>query len=227
MSLDHNEVVSTWMKLSPIKIIIVTICVTIMGLGYYCRDELKSVVQVYVQDVYERKTITDFSFPTRVSKPHQEEIQSVMKSYMRQHIAVGALFAYEFIPQGNEVLYQGRVIITHVTQSGKDLVTRYNAAWLPMNSDKELVEKLLRGNVFYRPNGDGDTISTDNNITKFNLRLMEQDGYICMISVPIIDTTLQVRGYLLALLTSVPKDGIEDYIIGLQRQSVEISQYLI
>lgn len=225
MSVD-NEVVSTWMKLTPAHMIIATICIVMMYLGFYIRDEVKSLAQLYVQTVESRRVITDFSFPTRVDKVSQLQIQSTMKDYLRAHDDIGAVFAYEFVPRGNEMLYQGRVMITQVTQSGKDLGTRYNANWLPMNSDKEQVEKLLKGDVYYRPNGPDKPITQDDKQTKFNLRLMEQDGFVCLISVPIIDGSSQVRGYITALLTKVPTD-ITPYVKSLEFQAVELSQYLI
>lgn len=228
MAID-NEVVSTWMKLTPVKMLITVLCATIISLGWYVRDEVKSLAQLYVHSVESRVVRDDFSLPTRVSSENQSKIQSVFKSFMRQHNDVGAMFVYEFVPRGTEILYQGRVIVTHVSQSGKDLVQRYNSAWLPMNSDKDEVEKLLRGQVFYRPPVSSGSLTDDNQLTKYNLRLMEQDGYKFMISVPVIDATLQVRGYITTLLTEMPKtdEQIRYYIKNLEFQAVELSQYLI
>lgn len=232
MSID-NTVVSTWMKLTPRKMIITVVCVVIVYLGWYIRDEVKQLAQLYVRGVETQMVLNDkpidFSLPTKVSEEDQVRIQNVMKNFMREHNEVGALFMYEFVPRGNEILYQGRVIVTHVSQTGKDLVSRYNSGWLPMNSDKHEVEKLLRGQSFYRPADTTTNLSDDNHLTKYNFRLIEQDGFVFMVSVPIVDATLQVRGYLSALLTERPSNDTElrYYLNTIEREAVELSQFLI
>lgn len=227
-----TEVVSIWSKLSPKKMIITVVCAMVVFLGWYVRDEIKSLAQIYVKGAETRLISNDkpddYSLPTKVSKDDQVKIQNVMKEFMRKHNEVGALLMYEFVPRGSQILYQGRVIVTHVSQSGKDLVSRYNSAWLPMNSDKKQVEKLLRGQVFCRPPDKGN-ISDDDALTKNNFRLMEQDGFTFMVSIPIVDSTLQVRGYLTALMTERPINdaSLRDYISRLEHDAVELSQFLI
>lgn len=233
MPIDRTEILSTWLKLTPAKMVLTAICLVIGYLGYYVRDEVKTLVNVYVQDVQRSNvpisgTPTNFSLPTMVKTQDQVVIQSLIKDYMRKKENVGAVFMYEFVPRGNEILYQGRVVVTHVSKSGIDLAKRYNQAWMPMNSDKRQVEKLIKGEVFIR---DIETTPTDNKgkpFTKQNIRLVKQDGYSYVISVPIVDSSFQVRGYLSSYLLSKPVSYADEqrYISDLEYEANELSRFL-
>lgn len=228
MALLDPEVAKSWMTMTPRKMIVTTICAMIIFLGWYVKDEFKHYVQLQVQQ-YER-SVSSFDpakgMPTSLTPQAQEKVQGQMRKFLRTHDEVNALFMYEFVPRGQEILYQGRIIAAHMSQNGKDLVKRYNVGWLPMNSDREQVEKLLRGQPYYRPSTVADTLSADEQGTKYNMRLVEQDGTRFMLSVPISDATMQVRGYVTALISEYPSETQLKYYIGsLTHEAVELSQY--
>ncbi len=211
---------------SPAKILLITACLVFGYLSVYMKDEIKDYV-FPAQEVTQTGKPTDFSLPTTVSIEDQFAIKVDLQQTLRKSKIVGAVFLYEFMPPEDELLYQGRVVVTHASNMNHDLAQRYNQRWMPMNSDKYEVSAMLKGNAFHRDLTKVDVSPDGKKFTTQNVRLVVQDGFKYMVSVPVIDENLQVRGYLSAYLVDVPSSQELDYLLDdLEYQANELSRYL-
>lgn len=226
MSIFDKDVLKGWFGMHWAKMLLTTACLVFGYLSYYMKDEIKD----YVFPPHEASQTgkpKDFSLPTSVSAEDQSVIKVDLKQMLRQHDIIGALFVHEFAPEGNQLLYQGRALVTQVNHSGKDLAERYNKRWIPMPSDVEQMGHILKGQKFWRDLNDVDISTNGERFTIENMRLVKQDGYEYTVSVPIVNNELQVRGYIQAYLTEVPSNKDFDAIVeDLEYQANEFSRYL-
>ena len=231
-SINIPEVLKAWSKFTVGKMVITVILACLTYTTYYCRDEIKHAANLYVQKLegtHVQKSYDPLKgIPSSVSSQNQLVIEGMMREYLSVNPDAIGMMMYEFVPRGEEMLYQGRVLVASVSQSGRNLAERYNAAWLPMGTDAEQVEKVLRGNIFYRPPSDDEEI--DDNVkvkTKYNLHLLAKDGIKFMISVPIADASTQVRGYITVFMSSYPQGKeFNELVERLEGEAVEYSRFV-
>lgn len=223
---DIKDVAIEWLRISPQKMIIATLCGILIYFGWYVRDEVKFFVHAAVMN-YARNYENDFDVPTSIPARTIEKINTSLKKDMSTRPLIGAITLYEFVPKGSDILYQGRIAVTSVSTTGKDLLERYNAKWIPMNVNRFLIEKILRGETYTRPAKiDGD-ISENLSPDTTNYYLVKQDGYEMNICIPVIGNLGQVRGYISFLLLSKPNTSDEFQKIkeDLGTIAIEISQF--
>src|SRR5574343_321953 len=194
---DKNikDIVLAWLRISPEKMIVATICGILSYMGWYTKDEFKFLMHVAVEN-YAREYEADYDPPTSLSSDNINVIKGTMKEFLSNHPYVGAITLYEFVPKGNDILYQGRIAVISVNTLNKELLTRYNSKWLPMNVNRFLIEKILRGEIYTRPASlDGDiTDSQSPDIINYNL--VKQDGFEMSLCIPIIGSAGHVKGYI-------------------------------
>ena len=223
---DIKDVAIEWLRVSPQKMIVATICGILIYFGWYVRDEVKFFVHAAVMN-YARNYETNFDVPTSISTTTIEKINAIFKKDMSTRPYIGAMTLYEFVPKGSDILYQGRIAVTSISTSGKDLLERYNSRWLPMNVNRFLIEKVLRGETYTRPTKlDGD-ITENLAPDTTNYFLVKQDGYEMNICIPIIGNSGQVRGYISFLLLSKPQSSndFEKIKQDLETIAIEMSQF--
>lgn len=231
-SINIPDVLKAWGRFSIGKMVITVLLFCIGYTTYYCRDEIKHAANLYVQRV-EQTQVQSRNYdplkgiPTSVTVENQQIIKSMMRQYLSDHPDVVGMMMYEFVPRGEEILYQGRVLVASVSQNGRNLAERYNATWLPIGSDGKQVGSLLRGMPFVRPPTIKDALVDPNAKTKTNLRLMEWDGIKFMVSIPIADSTYQVRGYLTVLMSRYPESrDFDEMMARLEGEGLEYSRFL-
>lgn len=226
MSIFDKDVLKGWFGMHWAKMLLTTACLVFGYLSYYMKDEIKDYV-FPPQEVSQTGKPKDFSLPTSVSAEDQSVIKVDMKQMLRKSDLVGALFLFEFAPEGNQLLYQGRALVTQANNADKDLATRYNQNWIPMPSDVEQMGHILKGEKFWRNINDVSAEAGDKKFTIENLRLVKQDGYQYVVSVPVISGDLTVRGYLSAYLVDIPTNTEFDALVeDLEYQANEFSRYL-
>lgn len=217
MALLDKDVILAWLKISPRKMVVATLCGVIAFLGWTIKDEVHRLVHIFVDRFQQVSESGSYGLPTTLKKPVVTNIEADVKQFMSSHENIGAVVFYEFVPKGSDILYQGRVAVTCVSQSGKNLIDRYNISWLPMNVERLLLEKILRGDSHIRPAIITNELANDTEPSKFNYRLISQDGYKAIVSVPIIDSSQQVRGYIDVFLNTKP--------VNVQEQITQVKEY--
>lgn len=227
---DKNikDIVLAWLRVSPEKMMVATICGILSYMGWYTKDEFKFLIHVAVEN-YARTYETNFDLPTSLSGENVISINNTIKNFLTYHTYVGAATLYEFVPKGSDILYQGRIAVVSANTSGKDLLTRYNSKWLPMNVNRFLIEKILRGEPYTRPtNLEGDITDSDSPDTT-NYYLVKQDGFEMVICVPVLGSSGQVKGYISFLLLAKPTTQDELLVKEkeLSKLAIELSQYFI
>lgn len=225
---DQNikDVILAWLRVSPKKMLIVTLCGIFSYLGWYVRDEVKLFVHLLVERYADNSYNQQLPRST-ITSTSKVEINNILRNFISKHDYIGATVLYEFVPKGSEILYQGRVAVASISHSGIDIVQRYNSEWLPMNVNRLLIEKILRGNNFIQPEKLEDDIDNVVNPDTLNYHLVKQDGYEMVISVPVIDATNQVRGYVTTFVTKKPanQDGLLQYQTEINRLTIELSRF--
>ena len=231
-SINIPDVLKAWGRFTIGKMVITVLLFCIGYTTYYCRDEIKHAANLYVQrleqtQVQSRNYDPLKGIPTSVSAENQQLIKGMMRQYLSDHPDVIGMLMYEFVPRGEEILYQGRVLVASVSQNGTNLAERYDATWLPIGSDGKQVGSLLRGMPFVRPPTNKDSLGDPTAKTKTNLRLLEWDGIKFMVSIPIADSTYQVRGYLTVLMSRYPESQEFDGMMArLEGEALEYSRFL-
>ena len=231
-SINIPDVLKAWGRFTIGKMVITVLLFCIGYTTYYCRDEIKHAANLYVQrleqtQVQSRNYDPLKGIPTSVSAENQQLIEGMMRQYLSDNPDVTGMLMYEFVPRGEEILYQGRVLVASVSQNGTNLAERYNATWLPIGSDGKQVGSLLRRMPFVRPPTNKDSLGDPTAKTKTNLRLLEWDGIKFMVSIPIADSTYQVRGYLTVLMSRYPESREFDGMMArLEGEALEYSRFL-
>lgn len=231
-TIDLTKLLQVWGKLTMGKMAITVLLGCLAYTTWYCRDTIKHAADVYVTklegtQVQTTKYDPEVGLPSTIEKTDIMIMEQMMRAYVSSDQSIYGMIVYEFVPKGSEMLYQGRVLIASVAQNGRDLGERYNAKWLPIGSDRKQMERILRGDVFWRPPTHLENLADENAKSMVNMRLLQRDGAKFMLSVPIVDANYQVRGYITLLMTVNPTEEEREVIIRrLEDEAVEYSRFL-
>lgn len=231
-SIDLTKLLQVWGKLTMSKMVITVILGCLAYTTWYCRDTIKHAADVYVSKLENTQVKTNeydasIGLPTTLSRTDILSIEQMLRAYVSSDPRIYGMMMYEFVPKGNEMLYQGRILVASVAQNGRDLGERYNAKWLPIGSDRKQMEKILRGDLFWRPPSPTESLGDGNAQSVINMRLLQKDGIKFMVSAPIMDASYQVRGYITLFMTEYPSpEDQQDIFTKLENESVEYSRFL-
>ena len=197
-------------KLTPFKIILVTLCIIFCWVIYNATPALNSYISVVLEhQVNEAQPLRVTVSPDKIDK-----INRSFKMYVGNNPQIAMITAFEFVPS-NDDFYQGRMLVTSVTANPDIKVEDYNIKWLPISAFRAQINKIINNEIYTESIFTilHDKLVIDNKINRadyvspINFNLMYSNGIRYMVSVPIMSTN--VVGLVTVYYTNEPKTEAE------------------
>lgn len=138
----------------------------------------------------------------------------IKKSLQQNSDDVGMISVYKFVPDNN-TFYQGRVLVTSVTNPDTKLdISKYHVDSVPISAFRAQTNTLLNGKIYaeeiekiYTTYMAPDNEKREEYLSPINFPAIVNDGAKYMVSVPV--RYAKIEGYVSVYFKTVPKDQEE------------------
>ena len=121
-NINISETLKAWRGFSIGKILISAITFCVCVTVYNCQEEFKQVMDIYIKKLDTNVVTATYDpasgVPTSVRAQDKEAIRNNLRIFLSNNPDAIGIIVYEFVPKGNEMLYQGRSIVASESQSG-------------------------------------------------------------------------------------------------------------
>lgn len=202
-----KKILEVFSRMSALRILMTALCLIMMGVVYLTAGSWTSYIDSRFNSLQSDEMFKPATY--RISTQNLENINSSISGFIQQNNKIAMVLVYKLVPE-NDTFYQGRVLVTGITNKNTSLnIDKYNLKWLPISSFRAQSNLILKGKIFI---GNIEVICNeylqpdnelrDEYISPVNLHAIYNDGAKYMISIPIRSN--RVEGYISVYFKSVP-----------------------